>query len=127
MDEWTLTAAEWSAVSMSLKVALIATLASLPAGVWLGYVLARKEFWGKGLVETALSLPLVLPPVVTGYLLLVLFGRRGWIGRPLYEWFGVEVAFTWKGAALASAVMAFPLMVRAIRVSFTGVDRRLEF
>jgi molybdate transport system permease protein len=98
----------------------------LPVGIWLGHVLARKQFWGKSLVESALSLPLVLPPVVTGYLLLLLFGRRGWIGRPLYEWFGVEVAFTWKAAALASAVMAFPLMVRAIRVAFGEVDRRLE-
>jgi molybdate transport system permease protein len=126
MDDWSLTVAEWSAVWLSLKVALVATLASLPAGIWLGHVLARRQFWGKSLVETALSLPLVLPPVVTGYVLLLLFGRRGWIGRPLYEWFGVEVAFTWKAAALASGVMAFPLMVRAIRVAFCTVDRRLE-
>jgi molybdate transport system permease protein len=126
MGDWSLTPAEWSAIGLSLQVALVATLASLPAGVWLGHLLARKEFWGKSLVETALSLPLVLPPVVTGYLLLVLFGKRGWIGRPLYEWLGVEVAFTWKAAALASAVMAFPLMVRAVRVAFAGVDPRLE-
>jgi molybdate transport system permease protein len=126
MDGWLLTTAEWSAVRLSLQVALVATLASLPAGVWLGHTLARNQFWGKSVVETALSLPLVLPPVVTGYLLLVLFGRRGWIGRPLNEWFGIEVAFTWKAAALASAVMAFPLMVRAIRVAFGEVDRNLE-
>jgi molybdate transport system permease protein len=126
MEGWYLTTAEWSAVRLSLQVALVATLASLPAGVWVGHVLARNQFWGKSVVETALSLPLVLPPVVTGYLLLVLFGRRGWIGSPLYAWLGIEVAFTWKAAALASAVMAFPLMVRAIRVAFGEVDRRLE-
>jgi molybdate transport system permease protein len=126
MEGWYLTTAEWSAVRLSLQVALVATLASLPAGIWLGHVLARHQFWGKSAVETALSLPLVLPPVVTGYLLLVLFGRRGWIGSPLYERLGIEVAFTWKAAALASAVMAFPLMVRAIRVAFGEVDRRLE-
>ena len=126
MDGWFLTPTEWSAVRLSLQVALVATVASLPAGVLLGHILARNQFWGKSLVETALSLPLVMPPVVTGYLLLVLFGRRGWVGRPLYEWLGIEVAFTWKAAALASAVMAFPLMVRAIRVAFGEVDQRLE-
>jgi molybdate transport system permease protein len=126
MDGWQLTSAEWTAVRLSLQVALVATLVSLPAGIWMGHVLARKQFWGKSLVETAISLPLVLPPVVTGYLLLVLLGRRGWMGSPLYQWFGIEVAFTWKAAAVASGVMAFPLMVRAIRVAFGGVDRRLE-
>jgi molybdate transport system permease protein len=126
MDDWRLTSPEWSAVWLSLKVALTATAVSLPFGIALGYLLARRQFWGKNLVETFLSLPLVLPPVVTGYFLLVLFGRRGWIGAPLDHWFGIQVVFTWKAAALASAVMAFPLMVRSIHVAFTEVDQRLE-
>jgi molybdate transport system permease protein len=126
MDEWQLTPEEWSAVWLSLKVALTATIVSLPFGIGMGYLLARRQFWGKSLVETFLSLPLVLPPVVTGYLLLVLLGRRGWIGFYLDEWFGVHLVFTWKAAALASAVMAFPLMVRSIRVAFAEVDQRLE-
>jgi molybdate transport system permease protein len=126
MSEWLLTAEEWAAVRLSLLVAVTATLASLPLGVALGYLLARRRFPGKGAVETFLSLPLVLPPVVTGYLLLVLLGRRGVIGHYLAEWFGITVVFTWKGAAVASAVMAFPLMVRAIRVSFAEMDVRLE-
>jgi molybdate transport system permease protein len=126
MGDWQLTPEEWSAVWLSLKVALTATTASLPFGIGLGYLLARRQFWGKSLVETFLSLPLVLPPLVTGYLLLVLLGRRGWIGSYLDEWFGIHLVFTWKAAALASAVMAFPLMVRAIRVAFAEVDQRLE-
>jgi molybdate transport system permease protein len=121
-----LTPAEWAAVRLSLLVAVAATLACLPAGIALGYVLARRNFPGKFAVETLVSLPLVLPPVVTGYLLLVLLGRRGWLGQYLYEWLGWSVVFTWEGAALASAVMAFPLMVRAIRVAFADVDVRLE-
>jgi molybdate transport system permease protein len=111
---------------LSLQVALTATVASLPFGVGLGYLLARRHFWGKSLVETFLSLPLVLPPVVTGYLLLVVLGRRGWIGFLLDEWFGVHLVFTWRGAAVAAAIMAFPLMVRSIRVAFAGIDQRLE-
>jgi molybdate transport system permease protein len=126
MDDWQLTRDEWSAIWLSLKVALTATMASLPFGIGLGYLLARRQFWGKGLVETFLSLPLVLPPVVTGYLLLVLLGRRGWIGSILDEWFAIHLVFTWKAAALASAVMAFPLMVRSIRVAFAETDQRLE-
>jgi molybdate transport system permease protein len=126
MDNWRLTAQEWSAVWLSLKVALTATAVSLPFGIALGYVLARRQFWGKNLVETFVTLPLVLPPVVTGYFLLVLFGRRGWIGFPLDQWFGVHLVFTWKAAALASAVMAFPLMIRSIRVAFAEIDQRLE-
>ncbi|OAI44929.1 molybdate ABC transporter permease [Planctomycetaceae bacterium SCGC AG-212-F19] len=121
-----LTTGEWTAVRLSVQVALTATLLSLPFGILLGYLLARRQFRGKSVVETALSLPLVLPPVVTGYLLLVVFGRRGPIGQYLEQWFGVSVVFTWKGAALASAVMAFPLMVRAIRLAFADVDLRLE-
>src|SRR5271165_5846369 len=107
MGDWLLTPGEWSAVRLSLQVAVTATLVSLPAGVAIGYLLARVQFWGKSLVETALSLPLVLPPVVTGYLLLVGFGRQGWLGRHLEDWFGVSLVFTWEGAAMASAVMAF--------------------
>jgi molybdate transport system permease protein len=126
MSDWLLTPDEWTAVRLSLLVAVTATVVSLPFGIALGHLLARRRFIGKSLVETVLSLPLVLPPVVTGYILLVAFGRRGWIGRYLEEWFGVSVVFTWKGAALASAVMAFPLMVRAIRLAFAEVDVRLE-
>ena len=103
-----------------------ATLGSLPLGILCGHVLARRSFPGRSLVETVLNLPLVVPPVVTGYLLLVLFGRKGWIGSYLDTWFGFSLAFTWKGAALASAVMAFPLMVRAIHLSVAEVDSRLE-
>jgi len=123
---WNLTHAEWSAVSLSLLVATTATLVSLPLGVALGRLLARHQFYGKSAVETALSLPLVLPPVVTGYLLLIAFGQRGYVGHILDAWFGIRIIFTWKGAALASAIMAFPLMVRSIRVAIAGVDMRLE-
>jgi molybdate transport system permease protein len=124
-DGW-LTDAEWSALRLSLLVAGTATLASLPFGIALARLLARRNFPGKAAVETLLNLPLVLPPVVTGYLLLVLLGRKGLIGGPLYDAFGISIAFTWKGAAVASAVMGFPLMVRTIRLAFTGVDPRLE-
>jgi molybdate transport system permease protein len=126
MECWQLTPEEWSAIALSLQVAVTATLVSLPFGIGLSFLLARRQFWGKSLIETFLSLPLVLPPVVTGYLLLVVLGRRGWIGSILDQWFGVHVVFTWKAAALASAVMAFPLMVRSLRVAFAGVDQRLE-
>jgi molybdate transport system permease protein len=126
MGESWLTAAEWEAVRLSLLVAVTATVASLPFGILLGRLLARRPFHGKALLETVINLPLVLPPVVTGYLLLVLFGRKGLIGRYLHDWFGLAIAFNWKGAALASAVMAFPLMVRSIRIAVAGVDERLE-
>jgi molybdate transport system permease protein len=126
VDFWRLSPAEWSAVRLSTLVALTATLASLPFAIALGHLLARRQFPGKVVVETCLSLPLVLPPVVTGYLLLVMFGQRGWLGRSLNDWFDVRIIFTWKAAALASAVMAFPLMVRAIRIAIADVDRRLE-
>jgi molybdate transport system permease protein len=126
MSGWLLSPDETSAVLLSLLVAVTATLTSLPVGVGMGYLLARKQFPGKSAVETALFLPLVLPPVVTGYLLLITFGRKGWIGQYLDHWFGLSLVFTWKGAALASAVMAFPLMVRAIRLAFSAVDARLE-
>lgn len=121
-----LSPAEWQAVRLSLLVAAVAVVVSLPFGIALGWLLARRKFRGKALVETLLNLPLILPPVVTGYLLLVTFGTRGPLGRCLYEWFGIRIVFDWKGAALASAVVSFPLMVRAIRVAFTMVDHRLE-
>ncbi len=115
---------DWQAIAFSGGVSAAAVLFSLPFGLALGWLLARRDFAGKALVETLLNLPLVLPPVVTGYLLLVLLGRRGWLGAPLHAW-GIEVAFTWMAAALAGAVMGFPLLVRAVRVAFQGVDRRL--
>ena len=117
---------EWNAVRLSLKVASWATLASLPAGVAVALLLARVEFWGKSVVNGLVHLPLVLPPVVTGYLLLLAFGRRGPAGAFLAEHFGIVFSFRWTGAALACAVMGFPLMVRAIRLSIEAVDRRLE-
>lgn len=117
---------EFSAVRLSVQVALTAVVVSLPFGVALGWLLARRDFPGKAVVETVLNLPLVLPPVVTGYLLLVTFGTRGTVGRFLQKYFDVTFVFSWKGAALASAVMAFPLMVRAMRIAFAGVDARLE-
>lgn len=121
-----LTADELDAIRLSLLVSFTAVAGSLPLGIGLGWLLARRQFRGKSLVETVVNLPLVLPPVVTGYLLLVAFGRHGWLGRYLEAWLGVRLVFDWKGAALASAVVAFPLMVRAIRLAFTTVDPRLE-
>ncbi|MBI4601134.1 MAG: molybdate ABC transporter permease subunit [Planctomycetes bacterium] len=126
MDLLSFSREELDALRLSLVVASVAVLGSLPFGVGLGWVLARKDFRGKGLVETLVHLPLVLPPVVTGYVLLVLFGRRGWIGPYLEDWLGLRLVFDWKGAALASAVMAFPLLVRAVRLGFAAVDPRLE-
>jgi molybdate transport system permease protein len=121
-----LSAAELEAVRVSLLVASVAVAVSLPFGIALGWVLARHQFVGKSAVETLVNLPLVLPPVVTGYLLLVAFGRQGWLGGPLERWLGLRFVFDWKGAALAAAVVSFPLMVRSIRLAFTAVDVRLE-
>ncbi len=120
------TSAELEAIRLSLKVAAWAVAASLPLGVLMALALARGRFWGRGLLDVAVHLPLVLPPVVTGFVLLLLFGRNGPLGRLLFEATGFLFAFRWTGAALASAVMAFPLMVRAIRLSVDAVDRRLE-
>ena len=117
---------EITAIALSLKVALTASLASLPFGVAVGWLLARRRFFGKSLFDALLHLPLVLPPVVVGYALLVWFGHNGMAGRFLAEHFGISVAFRWTGAALASAIMWFPLMVRSIRLSIEAVDRRLE-
>lgn len=121
-----MTAEEWTAVRLSLLVATTATLASLPFGIAIAWVLARGKFWGKSVLDTLVHLPLILPPVVTGYLLLLSFGRRGFIGSFLDDEFGIVFSFRWTGAALACAIMGFPLMVRAIRLSIEAVDRRLE-
>jgi molybdate transport system permease protein len=118
--------AELVAIELSLKVATWAVATSLPVGVVVALVLARRRFWGRELLDVCVHLPLILPPVVTGYVLLLLFGRNGPLGRLLLETTGLVFAFRWTGAALASAVMAFPLMVRAIRLSIEAVDRRLE-
>ncbi|MEJ8563129.1 molybdate ABC transporter permease subunit [Yoonia sp. GPGPB17] len=118
--------AEWTAILLSLRVACVATLAALPIAVWIAYVLARKTFPGRQLLNGLVHLPLVMPPVVTGYLLLVLFGQQGPLGGFLYQTFGITFAFRWTGAALAAAIMAFPLMVRAIRLGFEAVDPGLE-
>ena len=125
MTDW-LTPDEWQAVALSLRVSFWATLVSLPFGIAVAYVLARCRFWGHGLLNGLVHLPLILPPVVTGYLLLLTFGRKGAVGAFLDETFGLVFAFRWTGAALAAAVMAFPLMVRAIRMAIEAVDPRLE-
>ncbi|HXD44855.1 MAG TPA: molybdate ABC transporter permease subunit [Pseudolabrys sp.] len=121
-----LTPQEWTAVALSLRIAVVSTLVALPFGIAIAYVLARKEFWGKTLLDALVHLPLVLPPVVTGYLLLITFGRRAPAGAFLADTFGIVFSFRWSGAALACGIMAFPLMVRAIRLSIEAVDRRLE-
>jgi molybdate transport system permease protein len=124
MSDW-LGPAEWQAVALSLRVSFWATLFSLPFGIFVAYTLARWSFPGKQIVNGLVHLPLILPPVVTGYLLLLSFGTRGPIGGVLAEW-GIVFAFRWSGAALAAAIMAFPLMVRAIRLSIEAVDPKLE-
>jgi molybdate transport system permease protein len=123
---WGFSPDELQAIRLSLKVAFWATLGSLPLGLLVAYALARWRFPGKLLLDGLVHLPLVLPPVVTGYLLLLTFGRRGPIGAPLAEYLGIVFSFRWTGAALACAAMAFPLLVRAVRLSFEAVDRRLE-
>ncbi|USD43096.1 molybdate ABC transporter permease subunit [Vibrio sp. SCSIO 43135] len=117
---------EISALVLSLKVSTVAVIFSLPLGILCAWLLARVEFVGKSLFDSLIHLPLVLPPVVIGYLLLVSMGRQGFIGQWLYEWFGISFGFSWRGAALASAVVSFPLLVRAIRQSIEAVDTRLE-
>jgi molybdate transport system permease protein len=123
---WSLTADEWLALRLSFKVAVCAVLASLPVATAVGYLLARWQGRGKWLVELAVNLPLVLPPVVTGVLLLTLFAPVGPVGGALERWFGVRIVLTWVGAAIAAAVVSFPLMVRALRLAFQAVDPRLE-
>lgn len=125
MTDW-LTPDEWRAVALSLRVSFWATLASLPPGILVAYALARGRFRGRQILNGLVHLPLILHPVVTGYLLLMTFGRRGLVGHYLDQWFGLVFAFRWTGAALAAAVMAFPLMVRAIRLAIEAVDPKLE-
>ncbi len=117
---------EWTAILLSLRVATVATLVATPLGIAVAWLLARREFWGKALLDAAIHLPLVLPPVVTGYLLLLTFGRHGAVGAWLAEHLGLVFAFRWTGAALACGIMSFPLLVRPIRLSIEAVDRRLE-
>src|SRR5580765_8568498 len=121
-----LSADEIGILALSLRVAALSVICSLPLAVLVAYALARYDFPGKTLADAIVHLPLVLPPVVVGFALLVLFGRHGPIGSVLDEWFGIVFAFRWTGAALASAIMGFPLMVRAIRLSVAAIDRRLE-
>jgi molybdate transport system permease protein len=122
---FTLSKDDWQAVELSLRVSILAVLVSLPFGLAFGWLLARKSFFGKPIVETLVNMPLVLPPVVTGYVLLIWLGKKGWIGGWLYEAFGLEVALTWRAAVLAVAVMGFPLLVRSVRLAFQGLDPRL--
>ena len=122
----TLSPAEVEALLLSLRVAIWSVAFSLPFGILVAWVLSRRQFFGQAIFDGLIHLPLVIPPVVVGYLLLLLFGKQGPIGSFLSDAFGITVIFTWKGAAIASAVMAFPLMVRAIRLSFDTVDRGLE-
>src|SRR5438067_3016483 len=117
---------EWVAVHLSLKIALVATAVALPFGLALAWLLARKQFWGKALLDGLVHMPLVLPPVVTGYLLLISFGRRGAVGAFLADHFGIVFSFRWTGAALACGIMGFPLLVRPIRLAIEAIDRRLE-
>lgn len=121
-----LTPEEWQAVALSLKVSFWATLLSLPPGILVAHLLARGRFRGRQVLNGLVHLPLILPPVATGYLLLLTFGRKGLVGQVLDDWFGIVLAFRWTGAALAAAVMAFPLMVRAIRLAIEAVDPKLE-
>lgn len=125
--EWlSLSQEEWTAINLSLRVSIVAMTASLPFGVLAAMALARGQFWGKAILNGIIHLPLVLPPVVTGFILLLLFGKQGPIGSFLATHFGIVFSFRWTGAALASGVMGFPLMVRAIRLSIEAIDRRLE-
>jgi molybdate transport system permease protein len=121
-----LSAADITAIVLSLKVASTAVAVSLPFGVVVAWLLARKRFWGRTLLDGLVHLPLILPPVVTGYALLLTFGRRGLLGGLLDQWFGLVFSFRWTGAALAAAIMGFPLMVRSIRMAIEGVDTKLE-
>jgi molybdate transport system permease protein len=121
-----LTAQDWTAILLSLRIATVATAAALPFGIAIATLLARQDFWGKSLLDALVHLPLVLPPVVTGYLLLIVLGRKAPVGAFLADHFGIVFAFRWTGAVISCGVMAFPLMVRAIRLSIEAIDRRLE-
>ncbi len=122
----TLTDQDLTAILLSLRIASVATLVALPFGIAIALLLARRDFWGKSLVDALVHLPLVLPPVVTGYLLLITLGRNAPVGAFLADHFGIIFAFRWTGAVISCGVMAFPLMVRAIRLSIEAIDRRLE-
>jgi molybdate transport system permease protein len=124
-DWFALSPQEWIAVRLSLRVAFWATLVSLPFGIAVAMLLARTRFWGKSFVNAFVHLPLILPPVVTGYVLLLMFARRGVLGQALAD-IGIVFAFRWTGAALACGVMGFPLLVRAVQLSIEAIDRRLE-
>lgn len=121
-----LSPADWTAIQLSLKVATVATLVATPLGIAVAWLLARRNFRGKSALDALIYLPLVLPPVVTGYLLLLTFGRKGLVGGWLADHLGIVFAFRWTGAALACGIMAFPLLVRPIRLSIEAVDRKLE-
>lgn len=121
-----LTPAEWTAILLSVRVAVVATLIATPLGIAVAWFLARRDFWGKAILDALIYLPLVLPPVVTGYLLLLTFGRRGLVGGWLADHLGIVFAFRWTGAALACGVMSFPLLVRPIRLSIDAIDMKLE-
>jgi molybdate transport system permease protein len=126
LDWLVLSEEEWTAVRLSLRVSSVAVLVSLPLGILVAYILARGKFWGKSILNGIVLLPLILPPVVTGFLLLIVFGRRGVVGSFLADYLGIVLSFRWTGAALACGVMGFPLMVRSIRLSIETVDRKLE-
>ena len=126
LDWLALSDAEWTAIRLSLKVSTVAMLSSLPLALLAAMALARGRFWGRSLLNGLVHLPLILPPVVTGFLLLILFGRRGPVGAFLETYTGLVFSFRWTGAALACAIMGFPLMVRSIRLSIEAVDGRLE-
>jgi molybdate transport system permease protein len=121
-----ITPEEWTAILLSLRVATIATLVATPLGIAVAWLLARRDFWGKAVLDAVIYLPLVLPPVVTGYLLLLTFGRKGLVGGFLDQYLGIVFSFRWTGAALACGVMSFPLLVRPMRLSIEAVDRKLE-
>ena len=126
MHFWQLTDVEIDALKLSLQVSLWAVAISLPVGILIAWILARKNFPGKNILDGIIHLPLVIPPVVTGYLLLVILGRNGFVGALLYKYTGIVLTFNWKGAVLAAAVMAFPLLVRSVRLSIEGVDQGFE-
>ncbi len=126
LDALGLSSDEWTAIELSLRVSIVAMLVSLPFGIGAAYLLARGRFWGKSILNGIIHLPLILPPVVTGFILLILFGRKGPIGALFEQYLGLVFSFRWTGAALACGVMGFPLMVRSIRLSIEAVDRKLE-
>ncbi|WP_436030171.1 molybdate ABC transporter permease subunit [Rhizobium rhizogenes] len=126
LDAFSLSSDEWTAIELSLRVSTVAMLVSLPFGIAAALLLARGRFWGKSILNGLIHLPLILPPVVTGFILLILFGRKGPIGSLLDQYLGIVLSFRWTGAALACGIMGFPLMVRSIRLSIEAVDRKLE-